>query len=229
MNNKTVFSIAIDGPCGAGKSSVSSDVAERLDIMHLDTGAMYRAVGLYMLRNEVDVNDLSAVEARVDEAKIDIKYEDGAQRTYLCGEDVTGLIRTQEAGDAASAVSKGAYVRRRMVELQQEIAKGVSMLVDGRDAGTCILPDATLKIFLTADVRERAKRRYDERMGKGEDCDYDEVLKECIERDLNDTTRAVSPLIQAEDAVVVDSTNMTQKEVVDRIICLLEERLEARK
>ncbi len=227
MNNEKVFSIAIDGPCGAGKSSVANDVAKRLDIMHLDSGAMYRAVGLYMLRNEVDVNDLSTVEAHMDEADVDVKYENGRQKTYLCGEDVSDLIRSQEAGDAASAVSKGAYVRKKMVERQQAIAKGVSLLVDGRDAGTCILPDATLKIFLTADVRERAKRRYDERVKKGEACNFDDVLKECIERDKNDMTRAVSPLIQAEDAVVVDSTNMTQAEVVDRIIALLKERLGA--
>lgn len=227
MNNEKVFSIAIDGPCGAGKSSVSDDVAEMLDIMHLDSGAMYRAVGLYMLRNGVDVKDIAAVEARMDEVEVDVKYENGDQKTYLMGEDVSCLIRTQEVGDAASAVSKGAYVRRKMVERQQALSKGVSLLVDGRDAGTCILPEATLKIFLTADVRERAQRRYDERIRKGEACDYDEVLKECIERDHNDMTRAVSPLIQAEDAVVVDSTNMTQAEVVDEIIRLLKERLEA--
>lgn len=227
MNNKKVFSIAIDGPCGAGKSSVSDDVARKLDIMHLDSGAMYRAVGLYMLRKGVDVKDLSSVEARMDEVQIDVAYENGDQKTYLMGEDVSSVIRTQEVGDAASAVSKGAYVRRKMVERQQALSEGVSLLVDGRDAGTCILPEATLKIFLTADVRERAKRRYDERIRKGETCDYEEVLKECIERDHNDMTRAVSPLIQAEDAVVVDSTSMTQAEVVDRIIALLKERLEA--
>ncbi len=227
MNNEKVFSIAIDGPCGAGKSSVSDDVAEKLDIMHLDSGAMYRAVGLYMLRNGVDVKDIAAVEACMDEVEVDVKYENGDQKTYLMGEDVSSLIRTQEVGDAASAVSKGAYVRRKMVERQQALSKGVSLLVDGRDAGTCILPEATLKIFLTADVRERAQRRYDERIRKGEACDYDEVLKECIERDHNDMTRAVSPLIQAEDAVVVDSTHMTQAEVVDRIVALLKERLEA--
>lgn len=227
MNSEKVFSIAIDGPCGAGKSSVSDDVAEKLGIMHLDSGAMYRAVGLYMLRNGVDVKDIAAVEACMDEVEVDVKYENGDQKTYLMGEDVSSLIRTQEVGDAASAVSKGAYVRRKMVERQQALSKGVSLLVDGRDAGTCILPEATLKIFLTADVRERAQRRYDERIRKGEACDYDEVLKECIERDHNDMTRAVSPLIQAEDAVVVDSTHMTQAEVVDRIVALLKERLEA--
>ena len=227
MNKDKIFSIAIDGPCGAGKSSVSDDVARKLDIMHLDTGAMYRAVGLYMMRNGVDIHDLQAVEARMDEVAIDVTYVNGSQKTWLMGEDVSKLIRTQEAGDAASAVSKGAYVRQKMVELQQALSKGVSLLVDGRDAGTCILPEATLKIFLTADVRERAKRRYDERVRKGESCDYDEVLKECIERDKNDMTRKVSPLIQAEDAVVVDSTSMTQEEVVDKIIALLEERLGA--
>ncbi len=227
MNNEKVFSIAIDGPCGAGKSSVSDDVAKKLDIMHLDSGAMYRAVGLYMLRNGVDVKDISAVEARMDEVQVDVVYENGDQKTFLMGEDVSSVIRTQEVGDAASAVSKGAYVRKKMVERQQALSKGVSLLVDGRDAGTCILPEATLKIFLTADVRERAQRRYDERIRKGEACDYEEVLKECIERDHNDMTRKVSPLIQAEDAVVVDSTRMTQAEVVDRIIALLKERLEA--
>lgn len=227
MNNEKVFSIAIDGPCGAGKSSVADDVAAKLNIMHLDSGAMYRAVGLYMLRNGVNVKDMSAVEARMDEVQIDVQYENGDQKTYLLGEDVSKLIRSKEIGDAASDVGKIAYVRKKMVERQQALSKGVSLLVDGRDAGTCILPEATLKIFLTADVRERARRRYEERVNKGEACDFDVVLKECIERDKNDMTREVSPLIQAEDAIVVDSTNMTQTQVVDTIIALLKERLEA--
>ncbi len=227
MNNEKVFSIAIDGPCGAGKSSVADDVAAKLNIMHLDSGAMYRAVGLYMLRNGVNVKDMSAVEARMDEVQIDVQYENGDQKTYLLGEDVSKLIRSKEIGDAASDVTKIAYVRKKMVERQQALSKGVSLLVDGRDAGTCILPEATLKIFLTADVRERARRRYEERVNKGEACDFDVVLKECIERDKNDMTREVSPLIQAEDAIVVDSTNMTQTQVVDTIIALLKERLEA--
>ncbi|MBR3928319.1 MAG: (d)CMP kinase [Clostridia bacterium] len=227
MNNEKIFSIAIDGPCGAGKSSVADDAAKRLNILHLDTGAMYRAVGLYMLENEIDIHNPDEVKAHMDEVKIDVAFENGIQKTYLCGRDVSSLIRTQEAGDAASAVSKGAYVREKMVLKQREIAKGMSILMDGRDAGTCILPDATLKIYLTADVHERARRRYDERVQKGEACVFDDVLKECIERDHNDMNREVSPLIQAEDAVVVDSTHMTQAEVVDRIIALLKERLEA--
>ena len=227
MNNEKVFSIAIDGPCGAGKSSVADDVAAKLNIMHLDSGAMSRAVGLYMLRNGVNVKDMSAVEARMDEVQIDVQYENGDQKTYLLGEDVSKLIRSKEIGDAASDVGKIAHVRKKMVERQQALSKGVSLLVDGRDAGTCILPEATLKIFLTADVRERARRRYEERVNKGEACDFDVVLKECIERDKNDMTREVSPLIQAEDAIVVDSTNMTQTQVVDTIIALLKERLEA--
>ena len=227
MNKNKIFSIAIDGPCGAGKSSVADDVARRLGILHLDTGAMYRAVGLYMLENEIDIFNADEVRAHMDEVKIDIAFEDGVQKTYLCGRDVSSLIRSQEAGDAASAVSKGAYVREKMVLKQREIAAGMCILMDGRDAGTCILPDATLKIYLTADVKERARRRYDERVRKGEACVYDDVLKECIERDYNDMNRKVSPLIQAEDAVVVDSTSMTQEEVAQRIVALLEERLEA--
>lgn len=227
MNKNMIYSIAIDGPCGAGKSSVSDDVAKKLGILHLDTGAMYRAVGLYMLENGIDIQNAEDVKAHLDEVQVDVAFENGLQKTYLCGKDVSSLIRTQEAGDAASAVSKGAYVREKMVLKQREIAKGMCILMDGRDAGTCILPDATLKIYLTADVKERARRRYEERIQKGEACVYDDVLKECIERDHNDMNRKVSPLIQAEDAVVVDSTDMTQEEVVEKIISLLNERLEA--
>ena len=227
MNNQKIFSIAIDGPCGAGKSKVSDDVAKALDIIHLDTGAMYRAVGLYMLRNGVDPTDAETVSKRVEEVKVDVAYENGLQKTLLMGEDVSSEIRTEQAGAAASDVSKVKRVRERMVEMQQEIAKGISLIMDGRDIGTCVLPDATIKIYLTADAKERAKRRYDELVRKNVEADFETVYRDLLERDHNDMTRENSPLRQAEDAVVLDTTPLTQEEVVDEIIRLLNQRLEA--
>jgi len=227
MNNQKIFSIAIDGPCGAGKSKVSDDVAKALDIIHLDTGAMYRAVGLYMLKNGVNPEDAETVSKRVEEVKVEVEYAEGQQKTLLMGEDVSAEIRTEQAGQAASDVSKVKRVRERMVEMQREIAQGISLIMDGRDIGTCVLPDATIKIYLTADAKGRAKRRYDELVRKNVPADFDTVYKDLLERDHNDMTRENSPLKQAEDACVVDTTHMTQSEVVDEIIALLEKRLEA--
>ena len=224
-----VFSVAIDGPCGAGKSTVSDKVAERLHCVHLDTGAMYRAVGLYMLRNGVPLDDAQAIAARVGEANIGIRYENGVQRTLLNGEDVTGELRKQEASAASSAVAKVLKVRERMVETQREIAQGISLLMDGRDIGTCVLTDATLKVYLTASAEERARRRYEQSKDANDGVapqTLDEVLADILARDKNDTTREFSPLRKADDAVVVDSTNMTQDEVVDEIVRLLKSRTE---
>ena len=225
----TVFSVAIDGPCGAGKSTVSDRVAQRLNCVHLDTGAMYRAVGLYMLRNGVPLDDELAIAARVREANIGIRYDNGAQRTLLNGEDVTGELRKKEASEASSAVAKVLPVRERMVEMQREIARGISLLMDGRDIGTCVLTDATLKVYLTASAEERARRRYEQAKaanGGVAPQTLDEVLKDILERDHNDTTREFSPLRKADDAVELDTTHMTEDEAVEEIVRLLKSRTE---
>ena len=209
------INIAIDGPVGAGKSSIADQVAGRLGILHLDTGAMYRTLALHVLRSGVNPSDEAAVSACCETARVDVRYEGGAQRTLLEGEDVTGLIRTGEVSAAASQVSRWPAVRRRMVRAQQELAAQADMLIDGRDIGTRVLPDAPVKIFLTASPEERARRRYLEQTARGDNTPYEQVLRELNERDRQDTTRKTDPLRQAADAVLVDSTQMTQQQVVD--------------
>lgn len=216
------INIAIDGPVGAGKSSIADQVAGRLGILHLDTGAMYRTLALHVLRSGVNPSDEAAVSACCETARVDVRYEGGAQRTLLEGEDVTGLIRTGEVSAAASQVSRWPAVRRRMVRAQQELAAQADMLIDGRDIGTRVLPDAPVKIFLTASPEERARRRYLEQTARGDNTPYEQVLRELNERDRQDTTRKTDPLRQAEDAVLVDSTQMTQQQVVDAIVEIVE-------
>ena len=222
--NKNVFSIAIDGPSGAGKSSIAGRVSKILGAAYLDTGAMYRAVGKYMADNGVSLNDPEAISARVNEAVVTIRYENDCQITLLNGEDVSADIRRPEISAAASAVATVKKVRERMVEMQREIAKGISLVMDGRDIGTCVLPDATLKVYLTATAEERARRRFLQMEAQGKPQPYEDVLREPKERDLNDTTREFSPLRRADDAVEVDTTHMTEEEVVETIIRLLNER-----
>lgn len=214
------LNIAIDGPVGAGKSSIASLVAQELRILHLDTGAMYRAVGLYMLRRGVDPQDEAAVSAALPGCRVDVRYEDGSQRTLLCGEDVTGMIRTPEVSQAASAISQWPDVRSEMVDMQRRIAAGCDLIMDGRDIGTNVLPDAALKVFLTADPRERARRRYEELRQKGMPDTLEEVLAALTARDEQDTRREANPLRQAEDAVLLDMTHMTIQEAVDAIVRL---------
>ena len=216
------INIAIDGPVGAGKSSIADQVAQRLNILHLDTGAMYRALGLYALRSGADLTDEEAVSALAEGADVQVRYEGGAQRTLLFGEDVSELIRTGEVSAAASAVSKWPAVRRRMVRAQQEMARGADMLIDGRDIGTVVLRDSPCKIYLTASPEERARRRYVQQLEKGDDTPYEQVLRELNARDLQDMSRKTDPLRQAEDAVLVDSTDMTQEQVVDAIVAIVE-------
>ena len=206
------MNIAIDGPVGAGKSSIADQVAQRLHILHLDTGAMYRTVALYMLRNGIDPQDEQTVSARCGEADVRVAYRDGAQRTMLGGEDVSDLIRTGEVSAAASAISKWPTVRRRMVAAQREIAATADMLID-----------APVKIFLTATPEERARRRYRQQIEKGDMTPYEQVLAELNARDAQDMNRETDPLRQAEDAVLVDSTNMTPEQVVDAIIAVVED------
>ena len=217
------MNIAIDGPVGAGKSSIADQVAQRLNILHLDTGAMYRAFGLYALRSGTDLASEAALSALAEDVDVQVKYENGAQRTLLFGEDVSELIRTGEVSAAASAVSKWPAVRRRMVRKQQEMARTADMLIDGRDIGTVVLRDSPCKIFLTAAAEERARRRYLQQMEKGDTTPYEQVLRELNARDEQDMNRKTDPLRQAEDAVLVDSTNMTQEETVEAIVRIVED------
>ena len=217
------MNIAIDGPVGAGKSSIADQVAQRLNILHLDTGAMYRAFGLYALRSGTDLASEAALSTLAEDVDVQVKYENGAQRTLLFGEDVSELIRTGEVSAAASAVSKWPAVRRRMVRAQQEMARTADMLIDGRDIGTVVLRDSPCKIFLTAAAEERARRRYLQQMEKGDTTPYEQVLRELNARDEQDMNRKTDPLRQAEDAVLVDSTNMTQEETVEAIVRIVED------
>jgi len=214
-----IFSIAIDGPAGAGKSTIAKAAAAELGAMYLDTGAMYRTVGLCFMRRGL-LEDREAIAASVNEVRIDVKFEGGAQRMYLEGEDVSEAIRTPEASMAASAVGAIAQVREYLVRLQQETAKGISIIMDGRDIGTKVLPDATLKLYITASPEVRALRRYAELRGKGEMPLFHEVLNDIVERDYNDSHRAASPLMQAEDAVLVDTSNMTLAQAVAEVVNL---------
>lgn len=219
------FTMAIDGPAGAGKSTVARAVARELDAIYLDTGAMYRAVGLYMLRNGTDPKNSQEVADRVGEAKVDIRYEDGEQRVYLAGEDVSIAIRENEVSSAASAVSAVPAVREILVRRQQEMAKEQSVVMDGRDIGTHVLPNATLKVYLTASVEERARRRFKELQDRGEEVPYERLLEEIKQRDWDDSHREASPLRQAEDAVLLDSSGMTREEVIEKVLFLARERM----
>ena len=210
------FSIAIDGPAGAGKSSVARAVAAELNAMYLDTGAMYRAFGLHMLRKGA-TNDARAIVAALEDVDITVEFVDGAQHIFIGNEDVTDAIREPEVSMAASDVSAVPEVRERMVALQRKIAEGHDVIMDGRDIGTKVLPNATLKIFMTASAEERARRRCLELAQKGRPEPYDKVLQEMKDRDYQDTHRAASPLCAAKDAVTVDTSDMSFDETVAEI------------
>ena len=212
------MNVAIDGPAGAGKSTIAKAIAAKMGYVYVDTGAMYRAMALYFLRSNIAKDDEAKISSVVDDINVSIKYEDGAQHVILNGEDVTGLIRTEEVGNMASATSVFGAVRTKLVALQQELAKTTDVIMDGRDIGTVVLPNADVKIFLTASVECRAKRRFDELVAKGENPDYDKIAKDIEERDYRDSHREISPLKQAEDAILVDSSEMTIDEVVETII-----------
>ena len=217
------MNIAMDGPVGAGKSSIADAVAKRLNILHLDTGAMYRAFGLYALRTGADMDNEEEMAALIEKAEVTVRYGQDGQRTLLFDEDVTGLIRTGEVSAAASAVSRYGAVRRHMVRLQQALAKTTDMLIDGRDAGTVILPDSPCKIFLTASAEERARRRWLQNTEKGDMTPFEQVLRELNARDEQDMNRKTDPLRMAPDAILVDSTHMSVEEVVDHIVSLVED------
>ncbi len=214
------YQIAIDGPAGAGKSTVAKAVAKRLGFIYVDTGAMYRAMALHLLRQKVDTGDAAAISAASRHADITISYADGAQQVLLNGENVTGLLRAEEVGNMASVSSANPDVRAKLSELQQNLAARENVVMDGRDIGTCVLPQADVKVYLTASAACRAKRRYDELLAKGESCDLAAIEEDIRDRDERDMTRAISPLRQAEDAVLVDSSDMTVEEVIEKIISL---------
>ncbi len=216
------LNIAIDGPVGAGKSSVADAVAQRLGILHLDTGAMYRALGLAALERGLDLQDEQAAVELCQSLPVSVTYGEDGQHTFVEGRDVTGLIRTPEVSMAASTVSRYADVRRAMVALQQKLAAETDMLVDGRDICTTVLPGATAKIYLTASAEERAKRRWKEMNEKGMPETYEQVLEDVRRRDEQDMNREVEPLRQAEDAELVDSTHLTFEETVEAILKIVE-------
>lgn len=220
-----IYTIAMDGPVGAGKSSVADGVAQKLGILHLDTGAMYRAFAWYAIQQGIALDDEKALTALTQKMMPEVRYENGAQRTLIDGKDVTGLIRTPEVSMAASSVSKFAGVRKAMVAAQQALAKKQSVLLDGRDIGTVVLKDATLKIYLTASAEVRAQRRFDELQKKGDPSTYEEVLADVIRRDEQDMNREVDPLRPAEDAQILDSSELTQEQVVEEIVRRVEMRL----
>ena len=214
------FNIAIDGPAGAGKSTIAKKIAKKMGYIYVDTGAMYRAMALFLLREKITPQETEKINKKCGEADITIRYEGGEQIVYLNGENVNGLIRTEEVGNMASASSPNPNVRKKLVELQQKLAANADVVMDGRDIGTCVLPNAQVKVYLTADSKVRAQRRYKELTEKGVTCDLEVIEKDIIERDHQDMTREISPLKQAEDAVLVDSSYLTIDEVVEKIIGL---------
>lgn len=221
------YSIAIDGPSGAGKSTLARALAEKFGFMYADTGAIYRTVGLSMLRGGIDPKDADAVSARLPGLKIELVHaDDGLQHMYLNGEDVTAEIRTPEVSMAASAVSAHPSVRAFLLDAQRDIAKTHSVIMDGRDIGTVVLPDADLKIFITASSQERAWRRTLELSERGTPKPYEEVLAELQQRDRDDETRAAAPLRQADDAVPLDNSNLTFQETVEVAEQIIRERLQ---
>lgn len=219
------INIAIDGPAGAGKSTIAKALAKSRNMVYVDTGAMYRAIGLYCSRAGIKGDDEAAIVAELDNINVSIAYENGEQVVYLNGENVNGLIRTPEAGTMASAVSVYPKVRSKMVELQQGLAATTSVVMDGRDIGTVVLPKAEVKIYLTASSAVRAKRRYDELVAKGMECDLATLQKEIEERDYRDMNRETSPLRQAEDAVLLDTSDLNIEEVVERMQQIVAEKI----
>lgn len=219
------FQIAIDGPAGAGKSTVAKRVAAELGFIYVDTGAMYRAMGLYFLDNGVDTDDEAAVNASLDGAEVTLEIVDGNQVVFLNGRDVNGRIRTEEAGMMASKTSAYAENRKKLVAMQQKIAASQNVVMDGRDIGTVVLPDAPLKIYLTASTRTRAERRYKELLEKGQEADLVAIEKDIEQRDYQDMHREHSPLRRADDAVLVDSSELNIDEVVQKIVTYAKEKM----
>lgn len=220
--------IAIDGPAGAGKSTLARQAAQRLGYIYADTGALYRTVGLYSLRNGVDTKNSAAVAATLDKIDISLGFTDEGQRVFLNGEDVSEAIRTPEASMGASDVSSVPEVRAFLLSLQKDIAKSNDCIMDGRDIGTVVLPDADVKIFLTASPEIRAKRRYDELVAKGQQVEYKDVLDDLIKRDYQDSHREIAPLKPAEDSVTLDTGDMNFEQSLDALVSLINKMLSDR-
>ena len=213
-----MLNIAIDGPSGAGKSTIAKEIAKRLNIIYLDTGAMYRAIGLKAVRLGIDTEDVQGVTGILDSTQIEIKYEDGVQIIYLDGEDVSTAIREHHISKAASNVSKIPAVRLKLVAMQREIAAINNVVLDGRDITSYVLKDANNKFYLTATPEERAKRRYKELIEKGQNVDYETILADINDRDYNDTHRDFAPLTRTEDSVFIDSTELTVEQAIEKIL-----------
>ena len=219
------FNLAIDGPAGAGKSTIAKLVAARQNCIYVDTGAMYRAMGVYFSDLGIEPKEQEKIEAACKNVKISIAYENGEQQVYLNGVNVTGRLRTEEAGKMASATSAYLEVRKKLVELQQEMAKNTDLVMDGRDIGTAVLPNAPLKVYLTASAHVRALRRWKELTEKGQTSVLEEIEADINARDYQDMHREHSPLVQAKDAILVDSSELTIDEVVEKIVTLARERM----
>ncbi|MBR3306690.1 MAG: (d)CMP kinase [Lachnospiraceae bacterium] len=221
------FSVAIDGPAGAGKSTIAKSLSKRLGVIYVDTGAMYRAMALHILRSGVDPSDTEAVTKASGSADISIDFADGIQQVLLNGENVSGVIRTEEVSAMASKVSVNPEVRKKLVELQQKLASEKSVVMDGRDIGTVVLPNAEVKIYLTASVEVRAERRYKELIEKGEAAELEAIKAEIRERDERDMNREISPLKQADDAYLLDSSYMSIDEVLEAMLDRIEKKVPA--
>jgi cytidylate kinase len=222
------FNIAIDGPAGAGKSTVAKMAAGKLEFIYVDTGAMYRTIALYLIRNGIDEGDEAALEKALQDIDVRISYQDGVQHMYLNGEDVSGLIRTPEVSEKASRSSAQPVVRKKLLDLQRNLARKEDVLMDGRDIGTAILPDADLKIYLTASVDVRARRRYLELKEKGQECPLEQIRQEIEERDYRDMHRDISPLCQAKDAILLDTSDIDAETAAGRIVSLAKERMDGK-
>ena len=219
------YNIAIDGPAGAGKSTIAKKLAKELGYVYVDTGAMYRAIAYYFLQNQVDVNDEEAIASACPNVNVTIAYQNGDQQVLLNGENVNGVIRKEEVGKTASTTSVYPVVRAKLMDLQRELATKENVIMDGRDIGTVVLPNADVKIFLTASSKVRAKRRYDELTEKGVECDFDEIEKDIIDRDYRDMHRETAPLKQAEDAILLDSSELDIDGVVNRMKEIIKEAI----
>lgn len=214
------YNVAIDGPAGAGKSTIAKLVAKEKGYIYVDTGAMYRGLAIHFLDKGIQPQETEKVIEACKDAEVTIAYEDAVQHVYLNGKDISSRLRNEEVGNMASVTSAIPEVRKKLLELQQNLAKTQNVIMDGRDIGTCVLPHADVKVYLTASVETRAKRRYQELQEKGEDCNLEEIAHDIEERDRRDMSREIAPLKQAEDAVLVDSSDMTIAEVVKTIVDL---------
>lgn len=220
-----MIAVAIDGPAGAGKSTIARRAAKELGFLYADTGALYRAVGLAVLKEKIDPEDVPAIEELLDRITVTIRFSGGEQRVILSGRDVTGKIRSPEVSMTASQVSKIPEVREFLLSLQRNLAAANNIVMDGRDIGTVVLPNARVKIFLTASAEDRARRRQEEMLRKGQKAEYQDVLNDLMRRDYNDTHRAASPLVPASDSILVDTTGNTLEQSVTELVDIIKKQL----